>query len=108
MDAGARSAGKAVKKVVDEFGLQIADQALPDLGVDHGCRTSAKIDRCQPQGFIHGHQEISGAQDPPLRSQRLVKSLAQNDAYVFHRVVLVHVEIALGAQLEVEASMPGE
>ncbi len=44
----------------------------------------------------------------PLRSQRFVKSLAQNDAHVFDRVVLVHVEIALSLQFEIEASVPGK
>src|SRR5258708_30150262 len=108
MDIGARSAGKAVEEVMNQFSLQIANQTLPYLGVHHGSCAPAKIHRCQSQSLIHRHDEIPCAQNPPLRSQRFVKRLAENDAHVFHGVVLVYIKIALGTQFEVEASVTGE
>ena len=45
----------------------------------------------------------------PLRSpSAFAEQLAQHDADVFDGVVLVHVEIAFGVQLQVEAAMLGE
>jgi len=37
-----------------------------------------------------------------------VESLTQNDAYIFHGVVLVYIKIALGAQFEAEAAVSRE
>ena len=34
VDVGARAASEAVEEIVDEFGLQIADQSRANLGVD--------------------------------------------------------------------------
>ena len=47
------------------------------------------------QGLIHGHQKVSRAQDAFLVAQRLVEGLAQRNADVFHRVVLVDIQIAV-------------
>ena len=42
----------------------------------------------------------------PLRSpERFRKQLAHNDADVFNGVVLIHIQIAIGLQLQVEAAM---
>ena len=41
-------------------------------------------------------------------AERLREELAEHDAHVFDGVVLVHVEIALRLQLEVEAAVLGE
>ena len=37
-----------------------------------------------------------------------MKSFAQGDAHVFHGGVLVHVQVALGAQLQVEGAVAGK
>ncbi len=108
MDIGAGSASKAVKEIMNEFGLQIANQTLSHLGVHHGGGASTKVDGGQSQSFVHWHNEIACAKNSSLRSQRFVESLAKNDAYVFHSVMLVHVKIAPRAQFEVEASVPRE
>ena len=44
-DIGSRSPGKAVKEIMDQFGLQIAYQTLPDFGVHNSRRASSKIHR---------------------------------------------------------------
>src|SRR3984893_4119814 len=108
MDVGARSPGEAFKEVVDEFSLQVAHQPLAYFGIDNAGCAPAEIDCREAEGFIHGHDKISGAQDPALRPKRLVKCLSQNDAYIFHRVVLVKVECALRPQFEVESTVAGK
>ena len=45
----------------------------------------------------------------PLRSpSAFANKLPEHDADVFHRVVLIHIQIALGVQLQIEAAMLGE
>ncbi len=45
----------------------------------------------------------------PLRSpSALREQLPEHDADVFHGVVLVHVQIAVGVQLQIEAAVLGE
>ncbi len=51
MNIGLRAAGKAVKEIVHQFGLQIADQPYPDFRI-HDCRRAPrKIHRCEAQAF---------------------------------------------------------
>ncbi len=61
MHIGARSPGKAVKEIVHQLGLKIADQPLSYFCIDYGGRTPAEINCRQSQSFVHGHHEISRA-----------------------------------------------
>ena len=63
-------------------------------------RAPAKIDGGGGKGLVHGHQEISGAQNAAFVAERGVDRFAQSDADVLDGVVLVHVEVALGASGE--------
>ena len=45
---------------------------------------------------------------PRAIAQRLGEQLAQHDADVFHGVMLVHIQIAVGVQLQIKAAMLGE
>jgi len=67
-----------------------------------------KIDRGNCQCFVHRHHKITGAHDATLVSQSAGKRLAQSDAYVFHGVMLVNVEVAIGLELEIESSVTRE
>src|ERR1019366_6013600 len=99
---------EAAEEILGEFGLEVAHQAhLDQVLVDQG-GTSAEIDGDHGEGLVHGHDEIAGAVDALAIAQRFGEQLAEHDADVFHGVVLVHVEIALGLQGEVEAAVLGE
>ena len=69
---------------------------------------AAEIDGDEGEGFVHGEDEVAGAIDALAIAQRFGEQLAQHDAYVFHGVVLIDVEIAIGFEGEVEASVFGE
>ena len=66
-------------------------------------RPTAEIDGCGGEGFVHRHQEISGAQNPALVAERLDDGFAEGDASVFDGVVLVDVEVALRFELRSKA-----
>ena len=105
---GASAAGKAFEEIGDELGLQIADQVLPHSCLHHECRPATKIDGCDGEGLIHGHEEVAGAQDAALVPEGAVEGLAERDANVFDGVVLIDIQIAFAGEVEVERAMASE
>src|SRR5207248_11718879 len=89
--------------VMDQFALQITDQATADFGIDHNSSASAEIDRGEAKRLVHSHQELAGAQDTFLISQRLVECFTESDPDIFNRVVLIDIEIALAGELQIES-----
>ena len=87
--------------------MKVAEAPCGDLCGHHAIRAAAQVHGSGGQRLVHGHQEIAGTQNAALRAQRLLDRLAKRDAHVFHGVVLVHIEIAAGFQLEVKRSMSG-
>src|SRR5262245_48862560 len=69
---------------------------------------STEIDRDDCERFVHRHDEVPRAVDASLSTQRLRDRLAERDADVFDGVVLVHVEISIRVEPEIEATVPGE
>ena len=51
---------------------------------------------------------MAEAHDALLVAEGLLQRLAEGDAHVFHRVVGVHVQVALAPHVEVEAAVGGE
>src|SRR5882672_52389 len=103
---GPSPARKALKKVVDEFRLQITDQTVTDLSIHDRNSPAAKIDGSQTQSLVHRHNEVPSPQNPQLLPQRLVESLTQGNPNIFHRVMLVHIQIALSQQPQIKPAVP--
>src|SRR5580700_489739 len=102
----ARAASKTLEEIAHQFHLQISHERRPNLGIHRRRRTSSEVHRRQTEGFVHRHHEITGAQNAAAISQGAVERLAQSNSYVFHRVVLVHIQVANGRQLEIECAVP--
>src|SRR5882762_7669080 len=81
---------------------------MTNLGVDHRHGPAPEVNRRQAQSLVHWHDEIAGPQDSELAPKRFVESLAQGDANIFHRMVLIHVQIAVGFETKVKATVPGK
>ena len=108
MHVGAGAHGEAIEEIVHELGLEIPDHLDGELQLHHGVRAAAQVHRGHRQRFVHRHHEVAGAVDALLVSQRRCHGFAEDDADVFHGVVLVHIQIAGGFQLQVEPAVPGE
>src|SRR5437879_6392403 len=108
VNVGTGSAGEAFEEIVDQLGLEITYKARADFGIDYGGGASAEIDGGHSHGFVHRHEEISGAQNAALGAEGLVEGLAEDDTDIFDGVVLIDVEITAGFELEVEASVMSE
>ena len=99
MNVGFGAPRESLEEIVNQLGLKIAHE--PDCTlVSRPHSSPAKIDRSQPMGFIHRHQEISGSKNPLLVTQCLVECLPEYDAYILYRVVLIDFEITVGFELQ--------
>jgi hypothetical protein len=108
VNIGARAAGEAFEEVGDQFGLQIANQARAYFGLNGKRRAAAEVDGGDGQRLVHGHEEISGAQNAAFVAERAIEGLAQRDAHIFNGVVLIDVEIAVAPELEIECAVARE
>src|SRR5262249_38682318 len=90
-------AREALEEIVGQLRLEIANQAGANLCVYHRNRSSAQINRGHSQGFIHSHQEVSGAEDSFAISERLIERFAQRDTYILHAVMLIDIQVAMAA-----------
>src|ERR1051326_354365 len=108
VDVRARPAGEPFKEIVHQFRLQIANEPYAHLSVYDRLSASAEIYRGKAQRFVHRHQEIAGAEDSLLAAQRTIESLAERNADVLHRVVLVDIKVPLRYQLQAKAAMAGK
>src|SRR5208283_4738198 len=102
---GVRASRETVEEVSHKFCLEIAHQTGADLGIDDSCAATAEIDGDHAESFVHRHHEISRAHDAALAAQRLGEGLAERNAGVLHGVMLVHVQIAVRLQLQVESAV---
>src|SRR5689334_5895932 len=108
MNVRTSATSKAFEEIVNEFGLEIANQACPHLSVDYCSGTAAEIHCRHSQGFVHRHDKVAGAHDAPFICQRLFKSLSQRDTNIFHGVVLIDIEVATGLKFQVKCSVARE
>ncbi len=99
---------KTGEEIFEQFGLQIADVNHIDLLIVDQRRTAAEIHRDNRQRFIHRLDEITGAIDAAAVAERLGEEIAEDDAGIFDRVVLIHIEIALRVQFEIESAVLAE
>jgi hypothetical protein len=105
MHVGTGGLRETLKKIFGQLGLEIAYQFCGYFRADYAMGAASEIDRCSGESFIHGHQEIAGTQNAFLISQRLIYGFSEGNAGVFDGVMLIHVEIADGAQVQVECAM---
>jgi hypothetical protein len=105
MNIGTRPARKAFIEIVDQFRLQIANSRRSHFGLNHRNRAASEIHRCQAESFIHGHQKIASSQDAAPITQSTVKCLPERDSHIFHGMMLIHIQITLGGEFQIEASV---
>ena len=105
VDVAAHALREPFEEIVNQLALQIADALDVQRQVDDRVRASAEIDGRDGERFVHRHDEVAGAVDAAARAERLRDGLAQRDAEIFDRVMLIDVEIAGGAHLEIERAV---
>ena len=99
---------EALQRVREQRERETAD-AFPREGeVDLGVRAPDEVDRgCRPR-LVHRHGRRAVARDAGAAVERLAERVAEPGEDVLDRVMLVHVEVAAGEELEVEAAVEAE
>ena len=97
-----------LKEFAHQFGVERADLWRGKGHVPHQKGPPRQIKGAAPLGVIHRQAAFAIAADAALVAQRPGQGLAQGDAAVFDRVVIVDVQIALRGQRDVDQRMAGQ
>ena len=106
VDIGASATRKALEEIAHQFHLQISDSRRADPCIDDRRRASTEIDGRQAESLVHGHDEISGAQNAATISKRAVEDFAQSNPNIFDGVVLIHFQVADRLEFQIESAVP--
>ena len=90
---------------LNQLSIELADLLRWELDPIHKRHATTQIDRRCDQRLFHRQRHVTVASDPLLVAQRLVEAAPQTDPDVFDRVVMIHVQIADGFDLQIEESM---
>src|SRR5215472_3139284 len=96
---------EALKKILQQLHLKVANSFCGDLGVHCAIRPATQVNGRSSESFVHGHQEIAGTQNASLRAKSSSNCLAKRNAHVFYSVVLIYVQVATGIHLQVKSAM---
>ena len=96
------------ERVLDELERQAAGPFAAERQVDDGIRTAADVDDRVGERLVHRDRALPEAGDPGSIAERLGERRAEDEGDVLDRVVLVDLEVAVGADGEVEQAVVGE
>ena len=108
VDVRAHAVRHRLEEPLQHRQIHRAARALLELDVPVQVRAAGEVDHAARERLVEREVEASGARDAFAVAQRLVERLAQRDAGVLDRVVLVDVQIALAAHLQRQRGMLGE
>ena len=106
--AGAQVHGEGVVEFLEQLGVDLADLLGLEGDLPDQIGPVGEIDGAAGQGLVHRDIGVAEAADSLEAVQGLVDGLADDDARVLHRVVEIDVQIALGADLQIDAAVTGE
>src|SRR5258708_19482840 len=100
-----RGLREALEKILHQLDLKIADALCRNLRIHDTIGPAAEIHRSRTHSFVHKHQDQSGAQNATLGAKGFLHGLSKSNPDVFNGVMLVHVEIAAGVQLQIDLTV---
>jgi len=99
---GARAACEALEEIRHEFRLQIAYKPGAHLGVTAKAARPLRSTAAMARVSSIGMRKYPVAQDATLSPRARSKASPSADAYVLYGVMLVHIEIAIALECEIE------
>ena len=95
-----------VEKDRDQIQEEFTGPAMSQGIRNHHIRPPGKIHSYLSESLIHRNNRESVSPDAAPVAQCLTEGFAHADSYVLNRVMVVHVQIATGRDLEIEKPMP--
>ena len=99
---------EGLPEVGHQFAVELADLRRGKLGLEDEVRPAAEVHGRGDERFFHRQHEVAVAADARPVAQGLLHRLAQADAHVLDRVVLIDVQIADGLDRQVEGRVLGQ
>jgi hypothetical protein len=99
---------KGLPEIGNKLGIELADFLCGELGLKNEKRTAAEIERNGRKRFVHRERKMSITTDAAFIAQRIAHGLAQANADVLDRVVLIDIQIANGVEREIERGVFGQ
>ena len=108
MERAAGGPRERLERVLDELERQRADPLAAERQVDDGVRAAADVHDGGRERLVHRDRAVTEALDPGSVAERLGEGGAQDERDVLGRVVLVDLQVAVGAHREIEQAVVGE
>ena len=89
--------GQGLKELAHQLSVEGADPLGREFGPEDEERPARHVERDARQGLVHRQEAVGVAGQAALVAERLGKRLADGDADVLDRVVIVDVAVAFGA-----------
>ena len=105
-DAGV--GGEGDEELLRQRGIEGAHHHRRHIGVPVQLAAPRDVHSRHDEGLVHGHGDVAEAADAALVAERLRERLPHDDARVLHRVMTVHLKVALAAHLQVEQAVAPE
>ena len=98
--------GEALEEVQEHLRRHLAHLLATELSIPDEPGTTSEIQRHLAQAVVH-RKAIAVALYAPLVAESRLDTFAQSESHIFYCVVLIHVQIALAADVEVDHPMLG-
>ena len=108
VERDARRPRERFERVLDELERQAAGPFAAERQVDDGIRTAADVDDRVGERLVHRDRALPEPGDPGSIAERLGERRAEDEGDVLDRVVLVDLEVAVGADGQIEQAVVGE
>ena len=97
-----------LEEFLEQLCVHIADLVANKINLPDQVGTFAQVYSRAAQRFIHWQIGVAITGNPGKIAQRLGNRLANNDAGIFNRVVAINVQVALGADMQVDEGVAPE
>ena len=97
-----------MEEFLEQFGIDDANLVPGEAHLPDQVGPVAQVDRGANQRLVHRHIGVAKADHARIAAHGFLERLAQHDADIFHRVVLVDVEVALGLHVNVHGGVLGK
>ena len=101
-------AGEGLEEFAHELRIEIADLLGGKLGPEDEERPARYIERNPGQRFVHWQEAIGIAGQASLVAERLRQRLAERDAHILDRVMIVDMAVALSPNFDIDKGMTRE
>ena len=108
MQGDAAGLGEGLEPFLEQLGVHVAQLRLRKIHLPDQIGPVRAVERHPGQGLVHRHQGVAIAADAGPVAQGLGDGLADRDAGILGRVVIVDMQVARGAHGQVHQGMAGQ